>query len=96
MQQQTPFPPRGEVLAYRPAGLQVVAQAVHLVEEEVDVGVGDGRRGDDVAEEVGPVVQRLVAHHQRAGLHHAALEHRADLQAVRVSALARAHCDPYF
>lgn len=60
--------------------LQVVAQSVHLCQQEVDVRFRDCGTGDDVAEKVGSVIQRLVADHQRAGGHHPTLEDRRDLE----------------
>lgn len=58
----------------------VLSEAIHLREQEVDIALSDGGGGDDVAEEVGTSVVRLVAHHQRAGLHHAALQLCAHLE----------------
>ena len=50
--------------------LQIDAEPVHLLQHEVHVLLGDRLVGDDRPEEVGLVVQRLVAHHQVAGVHH--------------------------
>lgn len=61
--------------------LQVLTQPVHLGQEEIDVGLRHGGAGDDVPEEVGPSIIRLIADHQRAGLHHAALQDGTDLEA---------------
>lgn len=43
--------------------LQVVADPLHLVDEEVDVGLGGCRVGDDHTEEVDLIGLWLVAHH---------------------------------
>lgn len=52
------------------SNLQIVSQAIQLVQHEVNVVLSDCSRRDDAAEEVGPPVVRLIADHQRAGLHH--------------------------
>ena len=63
--------------------LQVVTEPFDLVEHEADVVAGDGLVVDDVAEEVGSLggrgAERLVAHHQRAVLHHTRLDLRTQL-----------------
>jgi len=61
--------------------LQIMTQSVHLGQEEVDIGLRHRGTGDDISEEVGPPIVRLIANHQRAGLHHAAFQNRADLEA---------------
>ena len=58
---------------------QVLAQAVHLFDEKVNVHLGDRLIGDDAPEEVGQLSLRLVANHESAGCHHAALEYRCNL-----------------
>lgn len=64
--------------------LQILAEAINLVEHKVDVGFGDRDRRNDRAEKVGTPIVRLVAHHQRAGLHHPGLYDRADLAQLRL------------
>lgn len=59
--------------------LQVVSQPVELGNQEVDVLLSHRAVRDDVTEEVGSVVQGLVAHHESACLHHTALQDRRDL-----------------
>lgn len=59
--------------------LQVIAQAMDLLQHEVHIGLVDRCRRDDRAEEVGSPVVRLIAHHQGALLHHPALDDGADL-----------------
>jgi len=61
--------------------LQIMTQSVHLGQKEVDIGLRHRGTGDDISEEVGPPIVRLIADHQRAGLHHAAFQNWADLEA---------------
>lgn len=63
--------------------LQVLAQSLDFVQHEVDVLLGDGRRRDDRTEEIRTTIVRLVANHQRARLHHFALDDGADLRTER-------------
>lgn len=51
-------------------GLQVLAQPLYLLNEEVDVRLGGGWVRDDHPEEVGFVPLRLVANHGCPRLHH--------------------------
>ena len=54
--------------------LQVMAQPLDLIDEEVDVRLGGGRVGDDHAEEVDLLTLGLVAHHGGPRLHHQRLD----------------------
>lgn len=72
---QSWFPP-----STRDDRLQVVAQAVKLLQHKVDVLLGHGGRGHDGAEEVGTTIVRLVAHHHRSALHHPGLDNGTDLR----------------
>lgn len=58
-----------------------MAQSVHLSQEEIDVSFRHGGTGNDVPEEVGTSIVRLIANHQCTRLHHAAFQNRADLKA---------------
>ena len=62
--------------------LQVVAQSLDLVDQEVDVGARGRRVGDDHAEEVDLLTLRLVAHHGGPTLHHQSLDLRSHLHAT--------------
>lgn len=64
--------------------LQVMAQSVHLRQEKIDVDLRYGGTGNDIPEEVGPSIVRLVSDHQRAGLHHATLQNWTYLEAQTV------------
>lgn len=55
-------------------GLQVVGEPLDLIDEEVDVRLGDRRIGDDHSEEVYFIALRLVAHHGGPRLHHHGLD----------------------
>lgn len=59
--------------------LQILAQSLYLLNEEVDVRLGGGWVGDDHPEEVGLVPLRLVANHGRARLHHQGFDFRSHL-----------------
>lgn len=48
---------------HRDGDLQVVAQPLYLINEEVDVRLGDCRVGNDHTEKVDFVALRLVSHH---------------------------------
>lgn len=54
--------------------LQVATQPLNLINEEVNVGLGGRRVGDDHTEEVDFIALRLVAHHGGPGLHHHGLD----------------------
>ena len=60
--------------------LEVAAETVEFVDEEVDVDLADGLVGYDAAEEVGQLTLWLVTHHQRTRRHHATFQDRRDLQ----------------
>ena len=62
--------------------LQVVAQSLDLVDQEVDVGARGRRVGDHHAEEVDLLTLRLVAHHGGPTLHHQGLDLRSHLHAT--------------
>lgn len=64
--------------------LQVMAQSVHLGQEEIDVGLRYGGTGDNIPEEVGPSIIRLIANHQRTSLHHATLQDWTNLKAYKL------------
>ena len=49
---------------------QIYPESVELLQHEVHVLLGAGLVGDDGPKEVGLVVQRLVADHQIARVHH--------------------------
>ena len=53
---------------------QIYPESVELLQHEVHVLLGAGLVGDDGPEEIGLVVQRLVADHQVARVHHPGLE----------------------
>jgi len=59
--------------------LEVLSQAIQLGQQKVNVALGDRGAGYDVPEEVWYLVQWLIANHQRADLHHFALQNRRDL-----------------
>lgn len=54
--------------------LQVMAQSIHLSQEKIDVGLRYSGTGNDIPEEVGPSIVRLVTNHQRTRLHHATFQ----------------------
>lgn len=54
--------------------LQVMAQSIHLRQEKIDVGLRYSGAGNNIPEEVGPSIVRLVTNHQRASLHHATFQ----------------------
>lgn len=54
--------------------LQVVPQALNLLDQEVDVWPGSSRVGDDHTEEVDLVTLWLVANHRSPRLHHHCLD----------------------
>lgn len=58
----------------RLSGLQVVTEPLYLIDEEVDVRLGNRRVGDDHSEEVYFIALRLVAHHGGPRLHHHGLD----------------------
>ena len=60
--------------------LQVVAQSLDLVDQEVDVRARGGRVGDHHAEEVDLLPLWLVAHHGSSTLHHQRLDLRSHLR----------------
>lgn len=64
--------------------LQVVAQSIHLSQEKIDIGLRYSGTGDDIPEEVGSSIVRLVANHQRASLHHAAFQNWTYLETQAV------------
>ena len=53
---------------------QIYPESVELLQHEVHVLLSAGLVGDDASKEVGLVVQRLVANHQIARVHHPGLE----------------------
>ena len=57
-----------------------LSDSFDLVDQEIDVGLGGGRVGDDHPEEVDSVAERLVAHHRRPLQHHLRLDLGGDLQ----------------
>lgn len=59
--------------------LQILAQPLYFLNEEVDIRLGSGWVGDDHPEEVGLVPLRLVANHGRARLHHQGFDFRGHL-----------------
>lgn len=63
--------------------LQVMTQSVHLGQKEIDVSFRYGGTGNNIPEEVGPPIVRLVANHQRTSLHHAALQDWTNLKAYK-------------
>lgn len=63
--------------------LQVMTQSVHLGQEEIDVSFRYGGTGNNIPEEVGPPIVRLVTNHQRTSLHHAALQDWTNLKAYK-------------
>lgn len=54
--------------------LQVMAQSIHLSQEKIDISLRYSGTGNDVPEEVGPSIIRLVTNHQSASLHHATFQ----------------------
>lgn len=58
--------------------LEIMAETVQFIEQKVHILLLHTRVGDDVAEKVGNLTQWLVAHHQRACVHHSRLEDGRD------------------
>ena len=53
--------------------LHVLSESLKLFEHVIDVVLVGGLVADDAAEEVGPVAERLVVHHEGATDHHLGL-----------------------
>jgi len=61
--------------------LQVMAQSIHLSQEKVDISFRYSGTGNDIPEEVGPSIVRLITNHQRTSLHHATFQNWTYLEA---------------
>ena len=59
--------------------LQILAQPLYLLNQEVNIRLGSGWVGDDHPEEVSLVPLRLVANHGCARFHHQGFDFRGHL-----------------